>query len=294
MSQDNQIPSTENASVSAGASFEEQFKSLQGQPTESPEVTSEQPSAERPEGLPENFKSVEDMAKAYKELQAKFTKDSQEKAQEAPQESPEEVQEPSPELVEQTAKEQEVLSKAGLDYETLAKEWEENGEYSEASYKAFEDVGIPRSLIDDYVNNKIQSLTLNQEVSSYKTKESDAKVLESVGGQETFDALSSWAQANLSDIELSTYNKIVNNGSHEERMLAVQGLHARYVQSEGATPKLVQGEGTSHRQSSAFTSIEEARKALADPRMSTDPHFRNETMRKFNAMHGMSDTDFFK
>ena len=83
----------------------------------------------RPNWLPEKFKSAEELAKAYGELEKKMS---------APQE---EVQEETP---EQPSSEVEALDKY---YE----EYTENNELSDKSYTELEGMGLSRELVDGYI-----------------------------------------------------------------------------------------------------------------------------------------------
>ena len=70
--------------------------------------------SERPEWLPEKFKSPEDMAKAYGELEKEFTKSRQE---------PEEAEVPTNDVEIEGAK--EAVESVGLDFEAMSNEYTE-------------------------------------------------------------------------------------------------------------------------------------------------------------------------
>ena len=98
------------------------------------ETTSEKPVEEnsalsKPEGLPEKFNSVEDLAKSYAELEAKLGTN---KEQPVKEETPvQETQKGELDIAEN------VVENAGLDMNSLADEYAENGKLNDESYQAF-------------------------------------------------------------------------------------------------------------------------------------------------------------
>jgi len=89
---------------------------------------------ERPEWLPEKFKSPEDMAKAYGELEKSFTKSRQEDApKEAEAEEQPAEEKETLEIKPQEEQAKEVVENAGIDYDALATEYAENNGLTEAN-----------------------------------------------------------------------------------------------------------------------------------------------------------------
>src|SRR5690606_15193900 len=84
------------------------------------------------------FKSVEDLTKAYQELERKLSQASQHKAQQS-----------SSDMTEDKAS--ELIDKAGLDVEAMSEYFYENGSLSEEHYDALEKAGIPRAFVDQYI-----------------------------------------------------------------------------------------------------------------------------------------------
>ena len=105
------------------------------------ETTSEKPVEEnstlsKPEGLPEKFNSVEDLAKSYAELEAKLGTNTEQPVKE---ETPvQETQKGELDIAEN------VVENAGLDMNSLADEYAENGKLNDESYQALEKSGIPK------------------------------------------------------------------------------------------------------------------------------------------------------
>ena len=132
---------------------------------QTPETTPEQPtentttqSETRPEWLPEKFKSPEDMAKAYGELEGKLGKSETEK---------EETNKDNADL--SIDKAEKAVENAGLNMSSLQDEYNEGGQLKESSYEALEKAGIPKDYVDAFIKGQEAiasqtSNTLKQEV----------------------------------------------------------------------------------------------------------------------------------
>lgn len=206
------------------------------------------PTDTRPEWLPEKFKTPEEMANAYKSLESKLgTKE------------PEAPAEPEAAKPEEVAEE---LSSRGLDLATFADEFAANGSLSDASYNQLEEKGISRSIVDRYIAGQ------RAQAAAY-----EVEVKKSIGGADEFDAMVTWAQANLNDADLNSYNKAVSSGDPSAARLAVKGLHAQFKESRGSEPNLLKGaNGTTG--SDLYESVQQMTKDMRDPLYKTDPAFR--------------------
>ena len=211
--------------------------------TESEELQQEQ--GDRPEWLPEKFKSPEDMSKAYSELEKKLGQ------------SPEEGTEES-EQVEEKAEDQEEQSEENTSeaYQAVAeasKEFFENdGQLSEETYNTLEKAGLPRDLVDSYAAGQ-QAL-----------QQSEEGQIKSVA-QGNYEAMAEWANENLPQEEVEAFDEAVTGGTVSQAKLAVQGLYARYQNEVGAKPKLTQG-GVNGASTMPFRSMQELARAQSDPR----------------------------
>ena len=218
-----------------------------------PEAPQEQPVIERPEWLPEKFESPEAMAYAYKQLEQEFSKSRAEVEDvEAAPETP-----------------------GGIDpntFEALSEEFDETGDVSEESRARLAETGIPREFIDQYIDGQ-----------KMMAENAIRDVYKSVGGEDNYNNMLSWATENLSDAEIDVFNDLVS-GSNQEIQMAVTGLYARYAQS-GAVPQtkqpLMQGETTSELPAGAtFQSRAQVVEAMSDPRYRKDPAYRNDVYRR--------------
>ena len=210
-------------------------------------VPEEQTQEDRPDWLPEKFKSAEDMANAYGELEKKL-------GQPAPEEQ--QAEEEEPQQTEETENEND-KPEAGNYNEAVVEASQEffqnDGQLSEETYKKLEEVGLPRDLVDSYAAGQ-QALLQSEE----------AQIKGVAGGD--YDQMAEWANEHLPSEEVDAFDEAVTSGSVQQAKLAVQGLYARYQNATGSRPKtLVQGSvsGTS---TMPFKSMQELARAQSDPR----------------------------
>lgn len=234
-------------------------------PQEQAQVETEelpQEQSDRPEWLPEKFKSPEDMSKAYAELEKKLGQAPKEDEQEA-----EQVEEKAEDKEEQS---EEDVSEAYQAVAEASKEFFENdGQLSEETYNALEKAGLPRDLVDSYAAG--QQALLSSEEGQIKSV-----------AQGNYDAMAEWANENLPQEEIDAFDEVVTGGSISQAKLAVQGLYARYQNEVGAKPKLTQGAvaGTS---TMPFKSMQELARAQSDPRYkSGDKAYHEEIDRRLS------------
>ena len=211
--------------------------------TESEELPQEQ--SDRPEWLPEKFKSPEDMSKAYSELEKKLGQSPEEGTEES-----EQVEEKAEDQEEQT---EENTSEAYQAVAEASKEFFENdGKLSEETYNTLEKAGLPRDLVDSYAAGQ-QAL-----------QQSEEGQIKSVA-QGNYEAMAEWANENLPQEEVEAFDEAVTGGTVSQAKLAVQGLYARYQNEVGAKPKLTQG-GVNGASTMPFRSMQELARAQSDPR----------------------------
>jgi hypothetical protein len=204
---------------------------------------------ERPEWLPEKFKSPEDMAKAYSALEGKLGQ-------------PQEEQQDAEDLVSADASEvSEVLGANGIDFDVLQQEYQELGGLSEDAYKALEEAGFPETVVDQWIAGQ---QAISQQVQS--------EMHSLVGGTEQYQELVGWAADALPEAEIDAFNATMETQDPDMIRLAIQGLNARY-RSEAA-PNLIQGSTGAVSTGGKFESNAELTTAMSDPRYAKDPAYR--------------------
>lgn len=231
--------------------------------TISEEQAGEEQQVDRPDWLPEKFKSPEDMANAYSELEKKMGQGTnEEQPAETTEDNEGDVQDDKPDDNENADYNATVVD--------ASKEFFENdGQLSEETYEKLAKAGLPKELVDSYAAGQ-QALL--------QTEEGEIKSV--ANGQ--FDAMAEWANDNLEQEEINAFDDIVTTGTKEQAKFAVKSLYDRYTQANGSSPKLVQGAVTGG-STMPFKSMQELARAQSDPRYkSGDKAYHEEIDRRLS------------
>ena len=111
------------------------------------------------------------------------------------------------------------------------------------------------------------------------SQEEESTILESIGGQDTFNAVQAWAKENLDQAELDAYNREVNSGDYYRARNALQSLSYAYRENEGSEPQLLGGK-ISANATDVFRSTAEVMQAMNDPRYLKDSAYTNDVQEK--------------
>jgi hypothetical protein len=227
-------------------------------PTDGATPPSDPPTEDRPQWLPEKFKSPEDMAKAYAELESKLGKPAEPTPPADPTATP-----PADQVAEE-------LATKGLDLNNFSQEFNTKGELSAESYDALEKAGYPRNIVDQYISGqKAQAALYESEVKSI------------AGGDQKFAEMVDWAKANLTPAEIQAYNNAIDSGDANQAKLAVAGINAKFASARPNEPSLFTG-NTSAQSSDMYESIAQMQKDMANPDYAKDPAFRAKVERKLS------------
>ncbi|WP_026868792.1 capsid assembly protein [Inquilinus limosus] len=237
-----------------------------------PPENQQAPAAERPAGLPEKFKTVDDLIKAYAELEKKQGAQPAPKADDGV--TPQVAQkEQSQEPAEEAIKAQEKAAQdAGVDmahYE--AKFREQGGKFTEADYAELKAKGLSQETVDAYIEGR-------KAVATARAQE----ILNHIGGEEAFNALNAWAtseESGVTDAEIEAVNKALQAGGAQAK-LALDALKARMTAAEGSNPKLLGGKQPTTAAGDVFNSLQEQVVAQSDPRYATDPAYQAQVIAK--------------
>ena len=219
----------------------------------------------KPEGLPEKFKSVEDLAKSYAELEKKLGGQSQEEVdpiKEASLKKEPAKTENNLEIAEKA------VTDAGLDMSSLQKEYAEKGELDAKSYEALEKSGITKDIVNSYIAG--QAAIADKQAAEIKA---------TVGGDASYQEMVDWAASNMNDGEKQAYNKAVNSGDMDTVKLAVNALKGQYERANGTEPKLVEGK-TSGTSEQGYASWAQVTEAMSNPKYAKDPAYQAEVKAK--------------
>ena len=230
------------------------------------------------------YKSVEDLEKAYKELQSKLsrgeslppkaeddnTADDQNGGDDEEDDKPAgDAREIYGDLIGGK------LDDAGIDFQDMNVRWQQSGTLESGDYDQLAEAGFNRDMVDAYLSG-LQYKAAQDTALSVKEVTS---IKESLGGEAEYNKMIQWAGTNLAAEEVEGFNQIINTQPMSAVKMAVAGLHARYTAVEGREPKLIGGRA-SKGSSDKFESTAQLVEAMSDPRYSKDPAYQRKIQEK--------------
>jgi hypothetical protein len=111
------------------------------------------------------------------------------------------------------------------------------------------------------------------------SQEEESTIVESIGGQDSFQAVQGWARENLDPDELEAYNREVNSGDYYRARNALQSLYFAFQENSGYEPDLIGGK-LSGNSSDVFRSSQEVMAAMNDPRYLQDSAYTQDVQDK--------------
>ena len=226
---------------------------------------------EQPDLIGGKFKSQDDLLKAYEELQKKL-------GSEAPAEEPSEEVEPAEERVEEEPVEEqpeatEVTETVNYMHQ-LSKEVGDGGELSEEAIDKLSSLDT-KDLIKAY-------MTYNSQAQQASLAGSELQAIrESVGGDQAYTDMVTWASQNLSESEIADFNAVTNTNNPAAIRFAVSSLNSRWREGNGHDAELVTGRKAAD-PGKRFRSHAELSRAIADPRYASDPAYRQDVEEKLS------------
>lgn len=230
-------------------------------PTETPPNVDDL-SGSRPSWLPEKFKTPEDMAKSYAELEAMQSRG---KTVDPPAEPTPPVEPPSDNSLEIDA----ALKSKGLELSEFSREYDTTGKISPESYEKLAAAGYDKTLVDNYVAGQEARVALH--VASLK---------DVAGGSEAYSQMTNWAASALTPSEVAAFNAAVNTSNLDQSKLAIAGLRAKYEAANGKSPTLLSGKAGAQMQGDVYESRSEMTSAMKDPRYAKDAAYRQKVIDK--------------
>ncbi len=228
--------------------------------------TQEQPETDE-ELIGGKFKNVDEVLKAYQEAERKLSEGKQETEQtETPDNWPETPEEYTRDIGIEFYGEDvtNALEKAEVNpIEMSSKFW--SGQNVDAEINALvEKGGIPRKLVDAYLQGRTKQEGSNPQQTTQKTGDADySNIVNTVGGAKDYNAMTEWMRNNLTKSELDTYDAAVDAGqSYAQKLQTVTAMKARYdLKNGGGEPKLIQGGSATA--SDRFDSRQQAQAAIS-------------------------------
>lgn len=214
-----------------------------------------QPASEesRPEWLPEKFKSPEDMAKAYSELEKKLG--SKPAEEENSEDSTEENNSEEAETSEDS-KEEKNVEEGKLDFDKYSEEVAKDGKLSDESMAQLEKAGIPKEIVQAYIDG--QQVQSQSQVSRF---------YDVAGGEEAFGKVAKWAAENADQGLVAAYDKAINNGDLDTAYQLFTSITQSYKNTVGSEGRSITGSPASD-SGDVFESWQQVSVAMSDPRYS--------------------------
>lgn len=212
---------------------------------------------ERPKGLPEKFKSIDEMVASYSELEKKLG-------------SP---KEPEPVVADEPAAKTEIpvpQEPAAPFLQKFEAEFAEKGELTPESYKELEAKGLSKDQVDTYIEGR-----------QYRAQREQEAVFEAVGGQERWNEMMPWASKSLPEARINELNGMLAKGG-QTAVIAAQALQTAYSEANGLDPQYVSPDGLSVGDGGVFESTAQVQAAMLDPRYKSDEAYRRRVAAKLN------------
>lgn len=245
----NETTEQENISLEQQAAMQDELQQEQQQ-GETPVVD-----GDRPEWLPEKFENPEALADAYSNLEKQYHESNNDNT-----------------TTEETEAQESTPDVNNSAVSSASEEYFANGELSEETYQALEQSGIPKEMVDMYIQG-------HEAVSERE----QSALLNEAGGPDGYEAMSEWASTALTDQEQDVYNNTIESGDINAATMAIRGLYARFKSDGGNPVNLVQGETSGTSAGVPFGSSYEMTQAMSDPRYKNDAGFRSQVEQRISA-----------
>ena len=237
-------------------------------PADAPEFTADEQDSiavaeklgeQESELLAGKYENAEQLEQAYLELQRKLGSDDDDEVEDTT------LDEDEVEYDENVVTGIETIQSASDEY------YANEGQLSEETMEKFGEMSS-KDLVEAYMAIQENS---DPEANYPDISDSDLNtVYNSVGGEDQYNALTSWAADNMNDSALDAFNSIINQGNPTAIQIAVAGLKAEYDNAEGYEGRMLQGKAASS--SDTFRSQAEVVEAMSDPRYDRDPAYRQD------------------
>ena len=242
------------------------------------------------------FKTVEDLANSYKELEGKLGSVTEE---DQVSESTEETT-GVPEGYEDYYQEDgtvdynsvnenygeilgEIFKENSIDPYKISAEFHKNeGEIPEEMYQSLLDAGLSKNAVDSYLKGVAvdRGFIEGEEGTAEELAQEEVRsIRDSIGGDEAYGKVVSWALDNLSRPEIEAFNEATNTMSGPQLSMMVQGLYTRYQNAMGVEPSLYSGRPASSGPT-PYRSTAEVVTAMSDPRYGKDVTYTEDVQRR--------------
>jgi len=222
------------------------------------------------------FKSVEDLAASYKELEGKLGAATEEDQAETSEQEETETTESNFDAEEYYGDGlASVLEEVGIDPQEISNRFTETGEINDDDYTKLGEAGFSKQVIDTYLDGLRNGGVTGEDIASAQIQ----GIKDSVGGDDNYSKMVAWAVDNLPANEVNEFNSLTETGNATAIKFAVQGLYSQYNNAMGVEPNLVTGRA-SQSGPAPFRSTAEVVTAMSDPRYGKDVTYTEDVQRR--------------
>ena len=149
-------------------------------------------------------------------------------------------------------------------------------------YQSLLDAGLSANAVDSYLKGVAvdRGFVEGEEGTAEELAQEEVKgIRDSIGGDEAYGKMVSWALDNLSKPEIEAFNEATNTMSGPQLSMMVQGLYTRYQNAMGVEPSLYSGRPAAGGPT-PYRSTAEVVAAMSDPRYGKDVTYTEDVQRR--------------
>tara|TARA_R100001082_G_C4323848_1_gene142375 strand:- start:50 stop:877 length:828 start_codon:yes stop_codon:yes gene_type:complete len=223
------------------------------------------------------YENAQQLEKAYIELQKKLgSEDKEDTSEEEQSEEPDEKEESDNEFPEEFKPHLETLKSA-------TEEFQENGKLSEETLDKFNEMSS-KELMQVYFSmyDAAKDAGVNVgEAPGFDLTESDVnKIQNSVGGESKYNQLLGWANENMAEDSLKSFDRLISKGDAGAIQMAIDGIKAQYDYANGYEGRMLTGKPPKGGSDDVYRSQAEVVAAMSDPKYDIDPAYRQDVVDK--------------
>ena len=161
------------------------------------------------------------------------------------------------------------LTTKGLDFDAMAEEFSNNGDFTPETRAALEKAGYPQTVVDAFLSGlQATAEKIVNTVYSY------------CGGEDEYNKMAQYIKAQGEDT-VAQFNRVIESGDLGQMKLAIDGFKARMGARTGVAGRSVLGgNGTGGNAQIGFSSKSDMVKAMSDPRYGRDPSYTKDIQKK--------------
>ena len=234
------------------------------------------------------YENAQQLEKAYIELQKKLGSEDKEDTSE---ENQSEESEESEEKEESDNKFPEELKPHFETLKSATEEFQETGKMSEETLDKFNEMSS-KELMQVYFSMYDAAKDAGVDVGEapgFDLTESDVNTIQnSVGGTAKYNQLLGWANENMAEASLKSFDRLISKGDAGSIQMAIDGIKAQYDYANGYEGRMLTGKPPKGGSDDVYRSTAEVVAAMSDPKYDIDPAYRQDVVDKLSR----SDVDF--